>query len=71
MRLATFVTRVHALVVNVSNHMLHFFALLGGSMVKTRNAFFYVALLVAGVLFPPFGVFVACCLLSWAYRGAA
>lgn len=53
--------------IRASNYVLLVFALMGGSIVKTRNALFYVALLVAGFVFPPFGVFIASCLMCWAY----
>lgn len=60
-------SRAGGAIVRASNYLLLVFALMGGSIVKTRNMFFYAALLVAGFVFPPFGVFIASCLMCWAY----
>lgn len=59
--------RATATLIRASNYVLLVLALMGGSIVKTRNVFFYVALLVVGFIFPVFAVFIASCLMCWAY----
>lgn len=49
------------------NYLLYVFELLGESIVHSRSKILWAALLVAGVLFPPFAMLVAFSLLSYFY----
>lgn len=60
--------RVPAALIRASNYVFLVMALVGQSIVNARNVFLYVALLVAGILFPHFAAFIVSCLLCWAYK---